>query len=259
MNVKQQFDLTGKISVVTGASGHLGVAISEALIESGSMVYAVGRNRKGLEKLSERFSQSVKINLIDISSEKSVKDCFEKIEKETGKIDILVNNASNLPVGNLQNISDNEWKLGMDSTINGVFRCTKQVIPIMEKNDSGSIINISSIYGEVSPDPKIYGTSGQNSPPQYGAGKAAINQFTRYCACHFAEKKIRVNAITPGPFPKNLISGNQEFMNKLKERIPLGRVGNPSELKGVIVFLASEASSFVTGENIHVDGGWSAW
>lgn len=259
MNVKKQFDLTGKIAVVTGATGHLGASITESLIEAGATVFATGRNQEKLNELVTKFQDSLKIQTIDITSEESVRDCFKKIYDVAGRIDILVNNASSLPVGNLRDISDDEWKLGMDSTINGVFRCTKEIIPIMEENDQGSIINISSIYGEVSSDPRIYGDSGHNSPPQYGAGKAAINQFTRYCACHFAEKKIRVNTITPGPFPKKQISQNQEFMKKLEDKIPLGRVGNPSELKGAIVFLASEASSFVTGENIHIDGGWSAW
>lgn len=259
MNVKKQFDLSGKIAVVTGASGHLGSAISEALIESGAVVYGAGRNFEKLEKLKEKFPQLIKILPLDITSEESVKECFQKIKNEAGRIDILVNNASNIPVGDLKNISEEEWKLGIDSTINGVFRCTKQVIPIMEENNEGSIINISSIYGEVSPDPRIYGDSGQNNSPQYGAGKAAINQFSKYCACHFADKGIRINSITPGPFPRNQISQNKDFIEKLENKIPLGRVGLPHEIKGAIVFLASSASSFVTGENIHVDGGWTAW
>jgi NAD(P)-dependent dehydrogenase (short-subunit alcohol dehydrogenase family) len=259
MNIKDQFDLTGKIAVVTGASGHLGVSISEALVESGAIVYATGRNKIELKKLQERFPNSIKIITIDITSENSVKECFKKIKDDAGRIDILVNNASHLPVGNLKDISEDEWKLGMDGTINGVFRCTKEVIPIMGGNHQGSIINISSIYGEVSPDPKIYGDSGQNSPPQYGAGKAAINQFSKYCACHLGDSGIRVNTVTPGPFPKNQVNQNQNFMDELKRKIPLGRVGLPHEIKGVIVFLASSASSFVTGENIHVDGGWTSW
>lgn len=259
MNVMKQFDLTGKVAVVTGAYGHLGTSITEALIEAGATVIATGKNQEKLEKLKEKISNSLKIQNINILSDESVKNCFQKIKEDIGVIDILVNNASTLPTGSLKEISNEEWELGINGTINGVFRCTKQVIPIMEQKNGGSIINVSSIYGEVSPDPNIYGNSKQNSPPQYGAGKAAINQFTRYCACHFANKGIRVNTVTPGPFPKDQIQNNEEFIDKLKMKIPLGRLGNVQEIKGVIIFLASSASSFVTGENIHVDGGWTVW
>jgi len=129
----------------------------------------------------------------------------------------------------------------------------------LEKSQNPSIINISSIYGEVSPDPSIYEDSGYNSPPQYGSGKAAIIQFTRYAACHLAKKGIRVNSISPGSFLKPEVQKNQNFVNNLKKKIPLGRIGDPDELKGAVVFLASKSSSYITGENIHVDGGWIAW
>ena len=134
----------------------------------------------------------------------------------------------------------------------------RSIIPIMEKNKFGSIINISSMYGMVSPDPSIYGSSGHNNPPNYGAGKAAIIQFTRYTACHLAKKGIRVNSVSPGPFPKPDVT-DMRFISNLKKKTPMGRLGQPHEIKGVIVFLASQSSSFVTGTNISVDGGWTAW
>ena len=129
----------------------------------------------------------------------------------------------------------------------------------MKKQKTGSIINIASIYGTVSPDPEIYENSGFDNPPEYGAGKAAIIQFTRYIAVHNAKYGVRANSISPGPFPNQTVQKNKKFMNNLKRKIPMNRIGHPNELKGITIFLASNASSFLTGENIHVDGGWTAW
>jgi len=127
------------------------------------------------------------------------------------------------------------------------------------KQTGGSIINIASMYGMVSPDPAIYGESKFNSPANYGAGKAAVIQFTKFCAVHLAKYKIRVNAVSPGPFPSPSVQMNKTFISKLVEKVPLKRIGHPSELNGVIVLLCSEASSYITGQNISVDGGWTSW
>jgi len=257
------FNLKNKVAVVTGGASHIGFSISEALAEAGAEVFITSRNQDKSEsaarELEKASGEKVKGVTMDIESYDSIKNCLNQIQSESGKIDVLVNNASSLPVGKMQDISDNDWKKGMDGTINAVFTCTKLVTPIMEKTGAGSIVNISSIYGSVSPDPSIYQITGYDSPPHYGAGKAAIQQFTRYAACHLAQKGIRVNSVSPGAFPKPEIQKNEEFINNLKKKIPLNRIGQPNEVKGVIVFLASQASSYVTGENIHVDGGWTAW
>ena len=263
MNNSNLFDLKDKVALVTGGSGYLGRSFTEALVESGADVYIASRNKEHCDKVVRELQELEKDKIhsleLDILSLESVKNCFQQIITDAGRIDILVNNASYMKTSKSKNVTEEEWVSGIDGTINGVFRCTSEVIPIMEKNKTGSIINIASIYGEVSPDPTIYGDSGFNSPPQYGAGKAAIIQYTKYMACHLAQKNIRVNAISPGPFPKPDVQQNIDFMNNLKKKIPLGRVGDPLELKGALIFLASDASSFVTGENIHVDGGWSTW
>lgn len=263
MSFDDLFNLNNRIAVVTGGSGYLGSSISEGLAEAGADVFITSRKKERAEQTATEIKNKVKSNVkgksMNILDQESIINCFREIVDETAGIDILVNNASNLPTGNLENLSNEDWMNGMDSTINGVFRCTKSIIPILEKSENPSIINISSIYGEVSPDPSIYEDSGNNSPPQYGAGKAAIIQFTRYAACHLASKGIRVNSISPGPFPKPEVLQNEKFVKNLKKKIPLNRIGQPNELKGVVIFLASKASSYVTGENIHVDGGWTAW
>lgn len=262
-NIHELFSLSGNVAVVTGGAGHLGFSISEALAEAGAEVYIASRDEEKCKQaasiLQQRLDTKVVGTHIDISSSKSVTDCFERIESRAGKINILVNNASFSTDGKLNEISEHDWSKGIDGTINGVYRTTKAIVPIMSHNKGGSIINIASMYGTVSPDPSIYGDSGYDNPPNYGAGKAAIIQFTRYMACHFAKEGIRVNAISPGPFPSPEVQENKQFISNLEKKTPLGRIGLPYELKGIVVFLASAASSYVTGQNIHVDGGWTSW
>lgn len=263
MTIEQLFSLKNKIAVVTGGTSHLGSSMVEALAEAGADVYLTSRNEEKCQKMVKILNKKglKKINgvTLDILDTNSIKRCFKNISKIHGGIDILVNNASYMTPGKLQDVSDENWNEGINGTINGVFRCLREVIPYMKKRKSGSIINISSMYGHVSPDPSIYKNTKFNSSPQYGVGKAAIIQFTKYAACHLAKKNIRVNSIALGPFPNTEIQKNPTFMNQLKQKTPLGRIGKPDELKGVILFLASDASSYVTGTNIPVDGGWTAW
>jgi len=262
MNVMELFSLKGKVVIVTGGAGHLGTAISEGLAEAGANVVIASRDVAKCQKLAEALAKKYKIHAIgaalDIRSTPVVRDCFEKVNRETGAIDILINNAA-FGKGRFITMTDQDWEEGIDGTINAVFRCTQAALPYMEAQKKGVIINIASMYGIVSPDPRIYGDSGYDNPPNYGAGKAAILQFTRYLACHLAGKGIRVNAITPGPFPNPEVQKNQRFISNLKNKVPLGRIGQPGDLKGAVVFLASEASSYITGQNIVVDGGWTAW
>ena len=263
VNARTLFDLEGKIAVVTGGTGHLGKSIAEGLAEMGAHVFITSRYKEKVSLTKNSFSDeivdNIDVEVLDILSSESVQKCFDRIKNHSNKIDILVNNAGHIPSGNFENLSEKDWEDGINGLINGVFRCTKEIIPIMEQNGEGSIINIASMYGVVSPDPSIYGESGFNSLPNYGTSKAAVIQYTKYLACHLAKKRIRVNAVSPGPFPKEEVQKNVEFMNQLKMKIPMGRIGLPDELKGVIIFLASNASSYITGENIIVDGGWTSW
>jgi len=263
MNAKNLFNLEGKVAVVTGGAGHLGKSMAEGLAEAGAHVFITSRDKAKALITTNSFSDEIKDKIdaeeLNILSTESVKKCFDRIKNDSNKIDILVNNAGHIPSGNFENMSEKDWEDGINGLINGVFRCTKEVIPIMEKNGEGNIINISSMYGKVSPDPSIYKDSGFNSLPNYGVSKAAIIQYTKYLACHLAKKRIRVNSISPGPFPKDEVQKNTEFINQLKKKVPMGRIGLPDELKGTVIFLASNASSYITGENILVDGGWTSW
>ena len=263
MNVMEQFSLKGKVALITGGGGHLGAAISEGLAEAGANLVIASRNQGRCRELAEALSQKHKVHAIgtalDMASMDIVSDCMRRVNREMGAIDILINNAVFSKPGRIETMTEQDWLEGIEGTIHGVFRCTQAVVPYMEARKYGVIINISSMYGMVSPDPRIYGDSGYDNPPDYGAGKAAILQFTRHAACHLAIKGIRVNAISPGSFPNAEVQKNQWFISNLKNKVPVGRVGQPSELKGAVVFLASEASSYITGQNIVVDGGWTSW
>lgn len=257
------FSLKDKVALVTGGAGHLGTSISEILADAGAEVFIASHNKEKcvdlathLEKKYNRKSQGL---FLDISSEESVKKCVSDVFEYKGAIDILINNAYFGANGNIEGMAEKEWEKGIDGTINGVFRCTKAVLPNMIVQKRGVIINIASMYGVVAPNPEIYGDSGLNNPPNYGAGKAAIIQFTKYIGCHYGNKGIRANSISPGPFPNQEVQKNKEFIDELSKKNPLGRIGQPDELKGAVVYLASNASSFVTGQNLCVDGGWTSW
>lgn len=263
MGTSGLFSLRNKVAVVTGGAGYLGSSISEALAECGSVVFIVSKtSSEGNEKilrLRKKFRGKIQTAMMNVSSTESIRKCYNQIVAEYKKIDILLNNAHFGAGGSLEEISEENWNEGMEGTINSVFRCTKEIIPIMKRFRYGSIINIASMYGTVSPNPEIYGESGFDNPPNYGAGKAAIIQFTKYAACHLSAYGIRVNAVSPGPFPNEQVQENKEFIDNLIKKVPMKRIGRPDEIKGVIVLLASDASSFMTGVNIPVDGGWTAW
>lgn len=260
--LKDLFNLSGKAVVVTGGAGYLGEAICEGLAEAGASIAIVSTSLKEgralANSLVKKYGVKAWAGLMDISKPSSIKKCFAEIVKKFDHIDVLINNAYFGAPGRLEEISDNDWQQGIEGTINGVFRCTQGVLPYF--TSGGVIINMASMYGLVSPDTRIYGGNRNlENPPNYGSGKAAIIQFSRYTACHLAPRNIRVNCISPGAFPNKLVRTNRGFITRLENKIPLGRVGTPDELKGVAVFLASDASSYITGTNIVVDGGWTAW
>ncbi|ETT56642.1 SDR family oxidoreductase [Paenibacillus sp. FSL P4-0338] len=262
--LQELFNLQGKAAVVTGGAGYLGRAIAEGLAEAGAAVYLVSSSGQRCKETAEAIARTTGAacfgKAMDIRQEASVRQCIQSIAESAGSIDILVNNAAFSSAASLAAMSEEQWLTGLDGTINGTFRCVKAVLPYMVKQKGGSIINVSSMYGLVSPNPEVYGDSGMNNPANYGAGKAAIGQFTRYIACHFGPQGIRANTVSPGPFPNAAVqAADPQFIRQLERKNPLSRIGTPEDLKGVMVFLASAASSYVTGENISVDGGWTAW
>ncbi len=254
------FNLENKVAIVTGGYGHLGSAMVLGLSELGAKVIVAGRNK---EKFDDKFSNSTNIYFekIDINSTDSIKECFANVNSKFGRIDIVVNNAHTAKGNSQENMTDDDWAYTLEGVLGSVHKSIREIIPYFKNQKSGKIINISSMYGVVSPDLKMY--EGDNcekysNPPHYGAAKAAIIQLTKYYATYLGKFNINVNAVTPGPFPKEILQNdNPEFIRRLKSKNPLNKIGKPRDIAGAVVFLSSNASDFITGQNIIVDGGWT--
>lgn len=262
--MKNIFSLSGKTILVTGGAGHLGSSICQGLAQYGADVIIASRDQNKCIQLASKINQKYHSNCMGISMDiTNLQDVRLKIElciNRYGKIDVLINNAYSGKAGFLESFTDESWERGIDGSINGTFRVTQAILPHMKKQKSGSIIHISSMYGIVAPNPELYqGDASLNNPANYGAGKAAIIQFSKYVAAYYAQYGIRSNAISPGPFPSPKVQKNEQFLRRLSEKTMLGRIGKPDELQGVVILLASDASSYITGQNICVDGGWTAW
>lgn len=258
------FDLTGKTVLITGGAGHLGTAMSRALAAYHAHVFIASRDGERCRQLAESLAREYGANCdgisLDILSENSIRSCVNRLLEETGRIDVLINNASFSPAGYFEDITEDIWKEGIDGTAGGVFRMCSAVIPHMVRQGQGNIINISSMYGKVSPNPEAYrGEVRLNSPACYGAGKAAILQLTRYIAGYYGERGIRCNCISPGPFPSKAVQETEWFIKNLSEKTMLKRIGRPEDLCGALMLLASDAGAYITGADICVDGGWTAW
>lgn len=261
-NALNSFSLKGKIAIVTGGYGHLGKAFSEALYEAGAKVVIAGHNKKKYERIfSKREKEDYHYQEMDISDSISIKDCFESIVKKFGKIDILVNNAVYLKGQFPEKITDQELSYSLDGVLGNVYRCIREVMPYMKVEKAGNIINVASMYGVVVPDLKLYEGDCKDffNPPHYGASKAGVIQLTKYFAEYLIPYNIRVNAISPGAFPGEEVKANKEFVDRLSKKNPYKRVGIPADLKGTVIYLASDASKYVIGQNIQVDGGWTLW
>jgi NAD(P)-dependent dehydrogenase (short-subunit alcohol dehydrogenase family) len=253
------FSLSGRVALVTGGAGHLGKSICRGLAEAGALVLVNGRDPAKTEAFAAELrgqGHSAEALPFDVTDFQRAASIVGKLER----LDILVNNAAPIHTGTIETVSASAFASAAAGIVEAAFALSQAALPLMQAR-GGSIINIASMYGTVSPDPGIYGTSGFNNPPQYGAAKAGLIQLTRYLACHLAPQGVRVNAVSPGPFPirEKLAKEQPDFLAALERKVPMRRVGHPDELAGIAVFLASDASSYVTGANIPVDGGWTAW
>ena len=265
------FSLSNKVVVVTGGAGLLGQVFCQALVDVGAHVAIVDLDLASAETAAKSINKSDTQKVVafgsDITSPESVTQMVENVIKRFGRIDVLVNNAaskgSNLDTffEPFESYSLQTWREVMSVNIDGLFLVAQAVGNQMKKQGGGSIIQTSSIYGVVAPDQRIYTGSEYNgrainTPAVYSASKAAVNGLTSYLSTYWATSKIRVNSLTPG----GIASGqNDEFNKRYSSRVPLGRMGEASELVGALIYLASDASSYVTGQNIIVDGGLSAW
>ncbi len=262
MDYKKLFDMTGKVCIVTGGTGYLGSENVKILKDFGATV--VVADIRAAEERWANAAQPVGDLFVecDVSSTESIRACFKKVVDTYGHLDVVIN-CANYGAGygkdsQLEFMPDDVFDKGVDGTLGVVFRGTREAVPYM-KEHGGSIINYCSMYGVVAPDLRIYGDNPQKQPPNYGSGKAGVAQFTRYAASALGEYGIRVNAITPGPFPNPRNQDDAAFNAQLANKTMLGRFGQSHEIAGAILLLASDASTFMTGTNIVVDGGWTAW
>jgi len=258
----EKFLLTDKIAVVTGGAGLIGREVVKGLAQAGAKVYIADINEKEsvkLEKQNKNLDLNAKWMELDINDANSIKSCIGKIVEEDGRIDIWINCAyprTSDWSDKFEDIKYESWKKNVDMHLNGYFLCCQQIAKQMKKQKKGNIINFSSIYGIVGPDFSIYEDTNATMPAAYSAIKGGIITFTKYLATYYAKHGIRVNAICPGGIYNKQ---SQSFVKRYGKNTPMGRMGNAEEIAGAVIFLASEASSYVTGHVLMVDGGWTAW
>jgi NAD(P)-dependent dehydrogenase (short-subunit alcohol dehydrogenase family) len=250
--------LDDKVIIVTGGYGHLGKAIVENLSFHGATVIVAART---IDKFNEQFINLPSVDFVnfDISSSDSIISGYNQVLEKYKKIDVIINNAVYTKGQSPETMTDEEWSYGIDGTLNSVFKTIREIIPIYKKQGNGKIINVSSMYGVVAPDFSIYDKSPAFlNPPHYGAAKAAVIQLTKYYASYLGKLNVQVNAVTPGPFPSPNVQKNEVFMEELKSKTCLNKIGMPEDLAGIFTFLSSDAANFITGQNFIVDGGWTS-
>jgi len=264
------FSLKGKTAVVTGALGLLGKNHCWALSEAGANVIVVDLNEIECKKFADSLQTKSLGIYCDITDPESSKKLRDNVLNEFQKIDVLVNNAAiNDMLENpataaeeskFENYPLELWQKSLDVNLTGTFLCSQILGSEMTKAGKGSIINIASTYGIVAPNQSIYkredGTQSFYKSASYPVTKGAIISFTKFLAAYWGNKGVRVNTLSPGG-----VENNQDdyFVNNYSQQTPLGRMAKPTDYKGAIVFLASDASSYMTGANLVVDGGWTAW
>lgn len=265
MNIKKLFDINGKTILLTGATGNLGSQYVEGLSQAGANVVITDLDLKQCKKLQNYIKSKFDVDplaiQLDLRNKKSIKNMVSQTIKHFSTIDVLINNAAYqgnplLRTTKFENFPLQAWNNALDVNLTGIFLTCQEIGKQMIKQKSGNIINIASTYGIVAPDQSIYGTSGQNAAAFYSATKAAIINLTRYLASYWSKSGIRVNTLSPGGVRRNQ---DKKFIKNYSKRTMLGRMAKKDEYVGSLIFLASDASSYMTGSNLIVDGGWTAW
>lgn len=269
----ERFDLTGRVAIITGGAGLLGTGYCHTLAAAGAHVVAADINGQGARRLAAEVTQASGRQALglqlDVADPASVQAAVQAVLDTFGKVDILVNNAALDPKfdtahagehsSRFEDFSFEDWQQAMAVNVTGMFLCAQAVARPMLQAGKGVIVNVSSTYGLVGPDQRLYQREGQPAqfkPVTYTVSKAAALGLTRYLATYFAGTGIRVNTLTPG----GVFAGHDdEFVRRYSARTVLGRMAEPDEMSSALLFLVSDASSYMTGANLVVDGGWTAW
>src|ERR1700733_2459829 len=263
-SLQQLLTLKGRTAVVTGGAGYLGTAISETLAELGCNLVLASRDQTKCQKKCEEIVQltggSIKTVALelDVLKKGAAVEFFTHVHEHFPAIDILVNNAWSGKKNSWESITEEDWEYDINMSLNSVFRMTKAAFPDL-KATRGVILNIGSLYSHLAPDYRMYDGKEFANPPSYGAAKAGVIQFTKYLSSFLSPHGIRVNALSPGAFPHPPTQKHTEFMKRLASKNPIDRIGQPDDLKGAVALLCSDAGSYITGQDIHVDGGWGVW
>ena len=257
------FDMRDRVALITGGAGHLGGVFARVLAGAGARVVLLDVNGDALDRrrgeLDAEGAKDILAIACDLEDARAIDAAFTRVGSELGRLDVLVNNAGGRSpkfMSDLEALPLEDWEQILRVNLTAPFLCVKAALPLLRAGGRGSIVNIASIYGLVSPDPRIYEGSTIATPPVYSATKGGVLALTRYVAVYHAKDGIRCNALTPG----GVFAGHRDdFVQRYSARTPLGRMARAEELGGALLYLASDASSYVTGHNLVVDGGWTAW
>jgi NAD(P)-dependent dehydrogenase (short-subunit alcohol dehydrogenase family) len=259
-NVLDLLSLNGRTALITGASGFLGSAMAEALAEAGASVIVSSRTMDQARRIAEklpRTNQKHHAIALDQMDERSIENGFKDALASAGRIDILVNNGHEPTASDWRSVTADQFTRQL-ANLTGYFLLSRHFHDhVVAQRTNGSVILLGSMYGVVGSYPDAYQDICAASPVAYHALKGGIVQLTRHLAIYWAKDQVRVNCLSPGPFPS--AAAPAEMVRRLQTKSPMGRMGKPEELKGALVFLASNASSYMTGQNLIIDGGWTAW
>jgi len=259
------YDLSGKTVILTGGAGFLGSVYANAFIRSGANLVLADLNFSKCKRIANSLNKKSKNQCLpvklDVTNKKSIQTLVSKTVKKFGKIDVLINNAVDqgnkfIRKGGFENFLLSEWNKELSVNLTGIFLCCQEVGKIMVKQKNGVVINISSIYGNVAPDHRIYKNNGLNPTISYSVTKGGIISLTKYLASYWHKDGIRVNTLSLGGVENKQ---NKEFIKKYSNKTMIGRMAKKDEFTGMLLLLSSDASSYITGSNILIDGGWTSW
>ena len=257
-----QFSLDGRTILLTGAAGHLGRALAFGLAAAGAKVHLNGREHRKLSRLRAEIENAggrAEAHPFNVTREGDIDVYLELLRQQDQPLHGIVNNAYAHACDPAMAYRVDSYRESSAIVLGAASYLVDAAAGLLEAS-GGAVVNVASMYGHVSPDPSIYSGSVAVNPPHYGAAKAGLLQLTRYLAVRYAERGVRVNSVSPGPFPSPAVQeASPDFITRLRAKVPMRRVGQPAELVGPIVFLLSDASSYVTGCDLRVDGGWTAW
>lgn len=254
---KNLFSCSDKRVVIAGGCGLIGREIAMGFHDFGAETYIADTNKDKVNEIIK--NRKIEYIYLDITSEASIKEAMSNITKDSKRIDVLVNSAYPRTKDwgiKFERVSFDSWKTNVNDHLGGYFLCCKMFAEQMKKQAGGVIINLASIYGIVAPDFSIYEGTEMTMPVAYSAIKGGIISLTKYMATYYGKYNVRVNVISPGGIFDNQPAS---FVKKYSEKTPLGRMGTPRDIVGATIFLASDAASYVSGHNLVVDGGWTAW